>query len=229
MSRKILLSFLFLALMLSHSCRRTITLPKTVEAHYVQYEIDYLESMAGDIPTRILPSKMDSWYTEYFVVTKIEGFFNQFSLIQIAELKHKKVITLLNFFGNKVYHRGEKGELPAGIVAPAKLSFRSTGERSVIGGLNSEQVEVNTGDETFNIYFTRDFSVQRPNLSTPYGSINHPLSDFRIQLSYLKMHLSCSINESRMIESEIFMIPDDYRPVDRTLMEEIINSLFTKE
>jgi hypothetical protein len=228
-SRKILLSFLFLASLLSYSCRRPISLPETVKAQYIQYEIDYLTSMAGDIPTRILPPQMDAWYTEYFVVTKIEGFFNQFSLIQIADLKNKRVSTLLNFFGNKVYYRGDKGELPAGIVAPAKLNFRNTGESSVIGGLNSEQVEVSTGDEVFNIYFTRDFSVPRPNLSTPYDAIDHPLSDFRIQLSYLEMHLSCTLNESRMIESEIFMIPEEYRPVTRPLMEEIINSLFTKE
>jgi hypothetical protein len=228
-SHKILLSFLFIVSLLSNSCRRPHTLPEKVEAFYVQYDIHYLESMAGDIPTRILPYHMDSWYTEYFVVTKIEGFFNQFSLIQIADLRERRVSTLLNFFGNKVYYRAEKGELPAGIIVPAEQSLRNTGEQAVIGGLNSEQVEVNTGQEVFNIYYTRDFVVKRPNLSTPYGSIDYPLTDFRIQLSYLKMHLSCSLNESRMIESEIFKIPEEYRPVTRALMEEIINSLFTKE
>jgi hypothetical protein len=117
-SRKLLLPFLFLLLLIPVSCRRSITLPETLEAHYVKYHISYLESMAGDIPTRILPAKMDSWYTDYFVATKIEGFFRQFSLIQIADLRNKRVSTLLNLFGTKVYHLGEKGELPAGIIAP---------------------------------------------------------------------------------------------------------------
>ncbi len=185
--------------------------------------------MAGDIPTRILPVKMDSWYTDYFVATRIDGFFRQFSLIQIADLKNKRVSTLLNLFGTKVYHQGEKGELPAGIIAPTELHIHSTGEHLVIGGLSSEELEIDTGSETFNMYYTRDFSVRRPNLSTPYGSIDHPLSDFRIQLSYLKMHLTCTEYESRIIESEIFMIPEDYKSVTRPVMEEIINSLFTKE
>jgi len=185
--------------------------------------------MAGDIPTRILPAKMDSWYTDYFVATKIEGFFRQFSLIQIADLRNKRVSTLLNLFGTKVYHQGEKGELPAGIIAPLELNIHSTGEQLVIGGLNSEQLKIDTESDTFNMYFTRDFSVRRPNLSTPYGSIEHPLSDFRIQLSYLKMQLTCAEYESRIIESEIFMIPEDYKPVTRPVMEEIINNMFTKE
>ena len=200
-----------------------------MEAHYIKYHITYLESMAGDVPTRILPATMDSWYTDHFVVTKIQGFFNQFTLIQIANLRNKRVSTLLNIFGSKVYHRAEKGELPAGIIAPTELHIQSTGEQSVIGGLHSEQVKIDTGGETYNMYYTRDFSIRKPNLSTPYGSINHPLSDFRIQLSHLKMQLTCTFYETRTIESEIFKVPDDYKPVSRPVMEEIINSLFTKE
>jgi hypothetical protein len=226
---KYLFFILFLVSAISFSCRRTNKLPDKVEAYYVQYDITYLNRMAGDIPTRILPARMDSWYTNYFVLTRIDGFFKQFSLMQIADLRTRQVFTLLNFFGNKFYCLAEKGELPAGIIAPDKMSYRATGKTSIIGGLLSEQVEVDNGDEKFNIYFTRDFSVRRPNLSTPYGSINHPLSDFRVELSYLDMHLKCESYETRIIDSEIFMIPEEYVEVSRPKMEEIINSLFTKE
>lgn len=227
--RKLVSPLLFLVLLITFSCQSNGRLPETLEAHYLKYHITYLESMAGDVPTRVLPATMHSWYTDYFVVTKIQGFFNQFTLIQIADLRHKRVSTLLNIFGSKVYHRADKGELPAGIVAPSELHIQDTGEQSVIGGLQSEQVKIDTGGETYNMYYTRDFSVRKPNLSTPYGSINHPLSDFRIQLSQAKMQLTCTFYEARIIESEIFMVPDDYKPVSRLVMEEIINSLFTKE
>jgi hypothetical protein len=226
--RRLFIPILFLVSLAFYSCRHN-SLPETLEAHYIKYDISYMESMAGDVPTRILPAKMDSWYTDYFVVTRINGFFDQFSIIQIADLRHKRVSTLLNLFGNKVYYTGEKGELPAGIIAPSELHIQNTGKQSVIGGLNSEQVKINTGSESFNMYYTRDFSVRRPNMSTPYGSINYPLSDFRIQLSYLKMHLTCSEYEPRIIESEIFKVPDEYRLVSRPVMEDIINSLFTKD
>lgn len=229
MVRKLLFFLLILLTPLFLSCRRNGSLPKTVEAHYIRYHITYLESMAGDVPTRVLPARMDSWYTDRYVLTKIEGFFNQFSLIHIADLRRKRVTTLLNLFGNKIYYRGDKGELPAGIVAPAKMTYRTTGKQSVIGGLHSKQMEVDTGNEKFNIYYTHDFSVRKPNLSTPYGSIDHPLSDFRIQLSQLKMHLRTEKYESRMIESESFMIPEGYEAVSRAFMEQIINNLFTKE
>jgi len=228
-SRKYLFICLVLTALLFNGCRRNIELPETIEAHYLKYQVEYLEEKAGDIPTRILPAHMDTYYTRYYILTRIEGFFNQFSLTQIADLRRKKVTTLLNFFGNKVYYAGENGELPAGISMPDQLNCRFTGETSVIGGLNSERVEVNTGEERFSIYCTRDFSVRRPNITTPYQTIDHPLSDFRIELSVLKMHLTCEEFETRIIKSEIFTIPEDYRSVSRESMDEIINSLFTKE
>lgn len=229
MSRRLLFPLLFLVSLIVSSCRFDSRLPETLEAHYIKYHISYLESMAGDVPTRLLPATMDSWYTDYFVVTRINGFFNQFSLMQIADLKNKRVCTLLDIFGSKIYHRAEKGELPAGIIAPSELRIHNTGEQSVIGGLHSEQVEIDTGSESYNMYYTRDFSVRRPNLSTPYGSINYPLSDFRIQLSYLKMHLTCTKYETKTVESDMFTVPDEYKPVSRAVMEQIINNLFTKE
>lgn len=229
MSLKSLFGILLLSVILLISCRRDIVLPETVDAHYIKYKIDYLEDKAGDIPTRILPGHMDAYYTKYFALSSIEGFFNQFSLIQIADLRRKRVTTLLNFFGSKVYYVGGNGELPVAMIAPDHLSCRFTGETKVIGGLNSEKVEVDTGDEQFNIYCTKDFSVRRPNISTPYRSIDYPLSEFRVQLSLLKMHLTCAEFESKTIESEIFTIPEDFRLVSKKAMEEIINSLFTKE
>ena len=96
MFRKYLIIYPFLFAILLTSCRRVVELPETVDAHYIEYKIDYLEEKAGDIPTRILPGTMDAYYTKYYVLTKIEGFFNQFSLIQIADLKYKRVTTLLN-------------------------------------------------------------------------------------------------------------------------------------
>jgi hypothetical protein len=227
--RKYLLVCPVLIALLFVGCRRVVELPEMVDAHYIKYEIEYLEDRAGDIPTRILPGTMDAYYTKHYVLTKIEGFFNQFSLIQIADLRNRRVTTLLNFFGNKVYYVGSPGELPAGIVKPGRLKCRNTDETFIIGGLHSKKVNVETDTEQFSIYYTRDFSVRRPNISTPYDMVDYPLTDFRIQLSLLNMHLSCSFLEYKSIESKIFTIPEDYKAVSRPIMEEVINSLFTKD
>lgn len=229
MTFKYLIGYFVLSVLIFSSCRRADGLPETLEAHYLKYRVHYLEEQAGAVPTSILPDHMDTYFTRRFILTRIEGFLNQFSLVQIADLRQRKVTTLLNFFGNKVYYSGEDGELPAGIIEPETLSWKFTGDTTTIAGLKSERIEVDTGEEKFDIYCTRDFSTRKPNIITPYHTIDHALSDFKIQLSLLKMHLTCLEYTRKTIGSEIFTIPEEYSPVSRQVMEEIINSLFTKE
>ncbi|MFO7935604.1 MAG: hypothetical protein R6U78_16190 [Bacteroidales bacterium] len=229
MALKNLIGFLVLSVLLINGCRRSAELPETMQAHYLKYQVNYLDEQAGAVPTRILPQRMDAYYTRYHILTRIEGFLSQFALVQITDLRQRRVTTLLNFFGTKVYYTGENGELPAGIIEPVELTFRYTGDTTTIAGLKSERIEVDTGTEKYDIYLTREFNARKPNMTTPYHSIDHALSDFRIQLSLLKMHLTCLEYKIKTVESEIFMIPEDYEPVSRQAMEEIINSLFTKE
>ena len=220
--------FALIALILN-GCVKSPELPETLIAHHLKYQIEYLEDKAGDIPTKILPGQMDAYYTDYFVLSRIEGFLEQFTLTQIADLRREKVTTMLRFFDSKFYYEGKNGELPVAIIEPKKMDVTLTGETTLIGGLHSERVEVDTGDEKFNIYLTKDFDVKRPNIATPYRSIDYPLSEFRVQLSLLKMVLSCKEFETKTIDSQLFEVPPEYRLVSKEDMENIINSLFTKD
>ena len=202
---------------------------KITEAYYLQYEIKYLEEMAGDVPTKMLPRKMEAFYSKHYVYTRIDGFFNQFTLVQIADLKRKRVITLLDFFGTHVSYSGNTGELAAGIRNPDILELRFTKDTATIGGFLSEKIEVETRDERYDIYSTPEIRVRHANISTPYQTVSHPLTAFRIQLSQLKMELTCKKSEFKPIDPEMFNIPDGYKAINRAAMEEIINNLFTKD
>ena len=217
------------ALILCTACHRTTKIPETIESDFIQYKVHYLEEKAGDIPTRILPNTMDAYYTHYYVLTRIEGFFGQFSLIQIANLRNKRVTTLLNFFGNKVYYTGDGHELPAGIKPLEIKNLEYTHDTMRLADLLSYRIEVKTDESLYDIFYTKDIRIKHPNITTPYEAVNHPLSAFRIQLSYLHMDLVTHTHEKRMIESSAFTVPEEYKPVSRKAMEEIINSLFTKE
>ena len=218
-----------LLLILAAGCRQERSQAGQIEALHMKYDIRYMDEMAGDIPTKMLPRTMDAYYTRNTVYTEIEGFLGQFRLVQVADLRRKQVTTLLNFFGNKVYYEGSSGELPAAVHELPGLKYKDTGDTLRIGGLLSHRMEVSTDQDNYDIYYTRDFQIRRPNISTPYQKVSHPLTDFRVGLSQLKMHLSCKSHSVEYIDYETFLIPDSYKQVDRAAMEEIINSLFTKE
>jgi len=220
--------FLLLVLLMP-GCKSDDAGDKAIEAEYITYRVNYLENMAGDIPTKMLPDKMEAYYSPKYILTSIDGFFGQFSLVQVAYLKQNSVTTMLNFFGNKVYYEGKKGEIPAGIVPIDNPRVEVTKDTVTICGFTSYRAIIQNEGNEYDIYFTRDIEINSPNITTPYHFIDHVLSDFRVQLSVLKMQLVMSGHESTSIPSSIFDIPEDYRQVSRETMESIINSLFTKD
>ncbi len=222
--------FLLLAfLLIPFGCRHSKENTGSIEADFIKYRVVYLENMAGDIPTRMLPNEMESYYTKKFILTRIQGFFGQFSLVQIANLRQSSVTTMLNFFGNKVFYTGGKGEIPAGIVALNDPNVKLTEDTMRICGMLSYRAEIDCAENNFDIYYTKDIDIKSPNLATPYFFIDNVLSDFRVQLSKLKMRLIMSHHESTVVDATIFNIPEDYEEVSLETMENIINSLFTNE
>jgi len=226
---KYFLFYVFFLLLLVSGCRHLTTTPETIDSYYLQYEIKYLEEMAGDIPTKLLPRKMDAYYSKHYVYTRIDGFFNQFTLVQIADLKRNRISTLLDFFGTHVCYTGSKGELPAAVMELEGLEIRFTKDTVTLGGFLSERIEVETTDNQYDIYYTPDIKVRHPNISTPYTMVKYPLTSFRIQLSHLKMHLTCKKSEYKPVDYAMFSVPEEYKQVNRAAMEEIINNLFTKD
>lgn len=210
------------------SCKRDRDESKTSEVDYIKYKVHYLEKMAGDIPTNVLPGEMHAYYDKNHVLTRIDGFFGQFSLIQVADLRKNTVVSMLNFLGNKIYYTGKKGEIPAGIYPLVNPEIQFTEDTLTISGLLSYKTIVDVSDDRYDIYYTKDISIKHPNVTTPYSSIDFVLCDFRVQLSYLKMRLIIMDHVKEKIDPSLFEIPEDYKQVSKEEMEGIINNLFTK-
>lgn len=229
MSRLFPLVFIVSLLLILESCNRNPNPEGIIPSYHISYDVNYRDYMAGDIPTKLLPKTLDAYYTRHHVRTEIKGFMNQFSLVLIADLKQRRVYTLLSFFGTDVYYRGEPGELPAGISDPGDLNMRYTGDTIRIGGLLSERIRVSSDKGEYDIYATEDFNSRKPNLCTPFRQVQYPLTHFDVKLSYLDMELICNEFTSENIEANLFIIPDSYKAVNRENMETIINNLFTND
>jgi len=212
------------------SCNRLKEPRGMVEADYIKYQVEYLNDMAGDIPTKMLPDVLEAYYTDRYILTEINGFFGQFSLVMVADLRKNNVTTMLNFFGNKVSYRGKRGEIPAGIKELVDPDIIYTDDTTSICNMLSKKAVVKTEDASYDVYYVEDINIEAPNITTPYNFIDYVLSDFRVQLSELKMHLVMYDHEETTIDASIFSIPEEYVSVSsRESMESIINSLFTKD
>ena len=220
---------LLLLLLIPLACNQDSNKAGWVKADYIKYRVHYLDHMAGDIPTSLLPDVMEAYYTKKYIRTSIHGYFGQFSLVQIADLRQNTVTSMLNFFGTKVVHTGKKNEVPAGIKALTNPSLEITSDTLTVCGMLSRRGIVRTDAREYDVYFIEDIKIKSPNITTPYYFIDHVLSDFRVQLSILKMHLVMFEHDKKEVDPELFEVPEAYVPVSRKTMEGIINSLFTKE
>jgi len=207
---------------------KTNTIPEgEVKATVIEYKVTYLAEKAGKIPTKMLPGKMTVIFAGHYALNKIEGFFGQFSLIYVGNLKNETVITMLKLFDKKFVYYGKKGELPCGLNDPGELKITETGHTAEMHGLICKQLQIVSISDSINYAMCTDaIKIRNPNITTPYKEINEVLLEFNTQLSLLDMKLSATSLEEKTVSWDLFRVSGDYEEKSREFMENTINELF---
>ncbi len=175
----------------------------------------------------MLPGKMTVIFAGHYALNKIEGFFGQFSLIYIGNLKNESVITMLKLFDKKYVYYGKRGELPCGFIDPGKLTVSETGITRNILGFNCKELSVQSEqDSAFSIFCTEDIRLKKPNVTTPYKQIDEVLLEFNTQLSLLNMKLTANNVQEKTISWDLFRVGEEYKERPRDFMEKTIHELF---
>jgi hypothetical protein len=213
-------------IILISGCDKTVK-EKEIEAIVINYKVEYLDKTAGSIPTNVLPKKMKLVLGDRYAMNSIKGFFGQFSLTYIANIKKDKVITLLKIFNEKLYYEGKKGELPCNIDEMEGLMITKTGNTREMLGFNCEEFEFLLPDkELMSVYGTNEIDFSSPNKTTPYNEIEEVLLQFYTKLDVLEMFLTAENYIEENLSTKVFAIPEGYKEVSRTKMENTITSLF---
>lgn len=200
---------------------------RNVEVKIIQYDVTYINKNAGSIPTKILPNKMTLIMGDDYAMNSIEGFLGQFSLIYIANLKRKKVTTLLKLFDKKYYYEGNLGELPIGIDEMKSMILKPTGQKRTILDFEANEYDIeNVGIDGMKVYSTDEIRVKSPNGNTPYKLIDEVLLQFYTKLSVLEMYLTAESYDLDSASIKIFAVPDDYILVPKLKMEKTLSELF---
>jgi len=166
-------------------------------------------------------------FAGHYALNRIEGFFGQFSLIYIGNLRNESVITMLKLFDKKYVYYGKKGELPCGLTDPGDLLIKATGNSREIAGRQCQELSI-IPDEglTFLALSTDEIKIKNPNITTPYKEIEDVLLEFNTQLSLLNMKLSAISAEEKNISWDLFRVSDQYQERSREFMENTIHELF---
>jgi hypothetical protein len=216
---------IFLIFFISGCSRRTQ--PEIVDAKVIEYKVEYVDEVAGSIPTSILPRKMTLIFAEKMAMNTIDGFLGQFTLTYIADLKKETVVTMLKLFDKRYYHRGESGENPAGIAPMDGMKLEGTDSTARILDFDARRyILYIPGYEEKEIWSTPDIKIKNPNITTPYKELEDVLLQFYTELSVLKMNMMAHNFEEQSLSNEIFQVPEKYEEISRKKMEKILEELF---
>jgi hypothetical protein len=204
------------------------TLPTgDVTATVIEYKVTYLSEKAGNIPTKMLPGKMTVIFAENYALNKIEGFFGQFSLVYVGNLKNKSVITMMKLFDKKYVCYGKNGDLPCGFTELKNLSIKETGNSKELLGYQCTELQINSDPNNMFFALSSDkIDVKNPNVTTPFRDIDDVLLDFRTTLSLLDMRLTATLVEEKTVSWDLFRVPEGYKERPKEFMENTIKELF---
>jgi hypothetical protein len=219
--------YLLISVFILTGCKSNKIPTGEVTATVIEYKVTYLAEKAGKIPTKMLPGKMTVIFAGHYALNRIEGFFGQFSLIYVGNLKNESVITMLKLFDKKYVYYGKKGEFPCGLKDPGIVSIKETGKTAEFLGLVCKELEINTGsDSLLYAISTGNLKIKNPNVTTPYKEIKDVLLEFNTQLSMLDMKLTASKLDEKTVSWDLFRVSEDYKERPREFMENTIQELF---
>ncbi len=201
--------------------------PEMIDVNLIEYRVEYIDDVAGSVPTSILPEKMTLIFHEDKALTSIEGFLGQFSLSYLADLKKQKVITMLKLFDKNYYYEGEKGELPAGIVSFENMKIEETTDSAIILDFMCRKYLIHSDQlGSKEIWSTTEIGVINSNITTPYREIPGVLLQFYSQLSVLKMFLFIEKYQEKSINKDLLEVPDNFKRISKSAMEKTLIELF---
>jgi len=205
------------------SCKKQEHIGK-YEHGRLEYKIIYLNERIGGIDPSMLPKKMVLEFDKKHCTNTIDGFMGFFKLGNQTYFHKKKSVTYLKVLDKSYVFNGKKHELMCCFDLFQDMVIQVDTIKKSIAGLKSNHAVAtipSTGD-SFDIYYTYDIALNRPNITNPYLNIDGVLTDFVLFMGPYKMRFEAQKFFPDKIPASNISIPEDAVEVSR---EEMIYAL----
>ncbi len=157
----------------------------------IEYEITYLTDLSGvqSIDKAFLPKRMYLDFNQDVIISRIEGFFGMFRLINQTNYDDHELTTFLKILEKKYYSKGNMRTMMCCYEEYNDISFSKDTSTKVLAGLNSKamKVELDDSGQEFLIYYTDEINLKKPNINNPYKKIDGVLTEFRLRMEPYNM------------------------------------------
>ncbi len=210
---------------LCQSCGKKASRKNIIEGE-ITYTIGY-DSIPMKYDKDLLPSVMTIRFKDNNTSNTITGLSGAVSLSFINNVAMQSSITLVKLFNKKLYYLEpyDSTQYSISYSEMPKLSIQLTDETLVLNGYNCKKAVGQFADSThlqFEIVYTNEIGIARPNAFTPFEAIDGVMLKFKIKLYNQVMTMEATEIKPVSVSMDEFSIPPDYEQVDRETIKEVI-------
>lgn len=194
----------------------------------IVFRITYEQQEVGGYSASLLPSKMIMEFRDNMIKNTIQGGMGFFNLVNVSDLNNDRFITYLKFIDKKYIFKGDKNDTPCCFGRMAGMDIEFTKQTKEIIGFNCRKAIASFPDghiESFDIWFTEDLQLDKPNGNSPFQKIPGVLLEFNTIMGNANMHMVAKNCDVTRVSARIFELPKNYTQVSKLEIETILNAL----
>jgi len=217
---------LTLLVILLVNCNRRKS-PRLTEGR-IEFKITYEQQEVGGYSASLLPSKMTMEFRENMVKNTIQGGMGFFNLVNVSDLNNYQFITYLKFIDKRYIFKGDKNETPCCFALMDGMDIEFTRQTKEIIGFDCRKAIASFPDggiESFDIWYTEELQLDKPNGNSPFQKIPGVLLEFNTIMGNANMHMVAESWDVTRIPARIFELPKNYTRVSKAEIETILNAL----
>jgi len=201
---------------------------KNIDQGEIHYNIDYIGNF-GSMPKEVLPQNLVVSFKDDKILFEMMGF-GKSGILNLSNPEKGIFDTYFSLFTKKYYYAAESGELFPGFEAMNGMTLKKTSKTSVICGFNCENAEITFPDDKnkiYNIWFTDEIKVKKPNASNPFSEIDGVLMSFFFIMGKTELHFDAETVYSKDVPDETFERRENFDRVSKENLTKLINQMIS--
>ncbi len=171
----------------------------------------------------LAPSKMVEKFKDHKIVYEMSAGMGLMNMSIVSDYGNKTVTQLIKLLNTKRTAITNADEIQKEI-ANSKMKIQKTNETKVIVGYKCKRAIIsyeNDSHPPFDVYYTDEMEVEKPNWSNGYNEIDGVLMEFQLKRYGLELRFTARKVTKSTIEDSDFETPGDYKVISQKELEDL--------
>ncbi len=190
----------------------------------IHYGITY-GGPPGMLPRELMPKTLIVSFKNDKILFDIFSPIGNTGIANLANHEKKYYDTYVNMIGGRYYYAGSPDEIPPGLMLMEEMEIRKTGQKGQILGFNCVHAEVrlpSMPDSVFEIWYTDEINIKKPNTATPFHEIDGVLLKFFFFMGEKEFIFEAEGIYRKEIPDKVFHRRERYRKVSKDIINDYI-------